>query len=64
MDLQKLIDEITVLAPIKRLLCAVYSTLQLTIGKGLKFVKNLAEHAKQLINFFSTQKQIEWLIKV
>ncbi|GET64273.1 zinc finger BED domain-containing protein 1-like [Rhizophagus irregularis DAOM 181602=DAOM 197198] len=51
------------LAPIKRLSCAVY-TLQLAIRKGLKLVENLATHTKQLINFFSTQKQIERLIKV
>ena len=27
-------------------------------------MKTLVLHAKQLINFFSTQKQIEWLIRV
>ena len=43
---------------IKRLSCAAH-TLQLAIGKGLKHVNNLVIHAKQLINFFSTQKQIE-----
>lgn len=51
------------LAPIKRFPCAAH-TLQLAIGKGLKVVKNLSARAKQLINFFSTQKQVERLIKV
>ena len=51
------------LAPIKRLSCAAH-TLQLAIGKGLKLVETLVLRAKQLINFFSTQKQIERLIKV
>jgi hypothetical protein len=36
----------------------------LAIGKGLKVVDGLVSRAKQLINFFSTQKQIERLIKV
>jgi hypothetical protein len=51
------------LAPIERLSCAAH-TLQLAIGKGLKHVENLAARAKQLINFFSTQKQVERLIKI
>jgi hypothetical protein len=51
------------LVPIKRLSCAAH-TLQLAIGKGLKLVETLVLRAKQLINFFSTQKQIERLIKV
>jgi hypothetical protein len=51
------------LTPIKRLSCAAH-TLQLAIGKGLKLVNALTIRAKQLINFFSTQKQIERLIKV
>jgi hypothetical protein len=51
------------LTPIKRLSCAAH-TLQLAIGKGLKVVDGLVSCAKQLINFFSTQKQIERLIKV
>lgn len=48
---------------IKRLPCAAH-TLQLAIGKGLKIVNTLTVRVKQLINFFSTQKQIERLIKV
>src|SRR6266498_1357180 len=48
---------------IKRLSYATH-TLQLAIGKGLKLVETLTTYAKQLINFFSTQKQIERLIKV
>src|SRR5947209_1483521 len=51
------------LTPIKRLSCAAH-TLQLAISKGLKVVKDLVLRVKQLINFFSTQKQIERLIKV
>jgi hypothetical protein len=51
------------LAPIKRLSCAAH-TLQLAINRGLKVVEALVLRAKQLINFFSTQKQIERLIKV
>ena len=51
------------LTPIKRLSCAAH-TLQLAISKGLKVVEDLVSRAKQLINFFSTQKQIERLIKV
>ncbi|GES88440.1 zinc finger BED domain-containing protein 1-like [Rhizophagus clarus] len=51
------------LTPIKRLSCAAH-TLQLAISKGLKVVENLVSRTKQLINFFSTQKQIERLIKV
>ncbi|GET01416.1 zinc finger BED domain-containing protein 1-like [Rhizophagus clarus] len=51
------------LTPIKKLSCAAH-TLQLTISKGLKVVENLVSRTKQLINFFSTQKQIEQLIKV
>ena len=51
------------LKPIKRLSCAAH-TLQLAIRKGLKFVETLSIYVKQLINFFSTQKQIERLIKV
>ena len=35
---------------------------QLAISKGLKVVEALVFCAKQLINFFSTQKQIERLI--
>ena len=51
------------LTPIKRLSCAAH-TLQLAINRGLKVVEALVSRAKQLINFFSTQKQIERLIKV
>ena len=51
------------LTPIKRLSCTAH-TLQLAISKGLKVVKDLVLCVKQLINFFSTQKQIERLIKV
>lgn len=51
------------LTPIKRLSCAAH-TLQLAISKGLKVVEDLVLRVKQLINFFSTQKQIERLIKV
>jgi hypothetical protein len=51
------------LAPVERLSCAAH-TLQLAIGKGLKLVETLTVCAKQLINFFSTQKQIERLVKV
>jgi hypothetical protein len=40
------------------------TALQLAISKGLKVVENLVSRTKQLINFFSTQKQIERLIKV
>jgi hypothetical protein len=50
------------LSPIKRLSCAAH-TLQLAISKGLKLVETLVSRAKQLINFFNTQKQIERLIK-
>src|SRR6266498_759995 len=58
-----IVSAIHELKPIKRLSCAAH-TLQLAIGKGLKLVETLTTHAKQLINFFSTQKQIERLIKV
>jgi hypothetical protein len=51
------------LVSIKRLSCAAH-TLQLAINKGLKVVEDLVLHVKKLINFFSTQKQIERLIKV
>lgn len=51
------------LTPIKRLSCAAH-TLQLAINKGLKIVEELVLRVKQLINFFSTQKQLERLIKV
>jgi len=51
------------LAPVRRLSCAAH-TLQLAISKGLKLVEILELRAKQLINFFSTQKQVERLIKV
>jgi hypothetical protein len=51
------------LEPIKRLSCAAH-TLQLAINKGLKIVEDLVLRVKQLINFFSTQKQIERLMKV
>jgi hypothetical protein len=51
------------LAPIERLSCTVH-TLQLAIGRGLKLVEALTARVKQLINFFSTQKQIERLVKV
>ena len=51
------------LTPIKRLSCAAH-TLQLAISKGLKVIEDLVLRVKQLINFFSTQKQIERLIKV
>ena len=46
------------LTSIKSLSYAAH-TLQLAIGKGLKVVEALVFRAKQLINFFSTQKQIE-----
>ena len=58
-----MIAAIQKLAPIKWFSYAAH-TLQLAIGKGLKLVEVLATHAKQLINFFSTQKQIERLIKI
>jgi len=58
-----MIAAIRELIPIKRLPCAAY-TLQLAIRNGLKIVNTLTVCAKQLINFFSTQKQIERLIKV
>jgi hypothetical protein len=58
-----MIAAIRKLAPIKRFSCAAH-TLQLAIGKGLKLVEVLTMHAKQLINFFSTQKQVERLIKI
>lgn len=48
---------------IERLSCAAH-TLQLAIGRGLKLVEALTARVKQLINFFSTQKQIERLVKV
>ena len=51
------------LTPIKRLSCAAH-TLQLAINKGLKIVEDLVLRVKKLINFFSTQKQIERLIKI
>src|SRR5215213_3179204 len=51
------------LRSIKRLSCAAH-TLQLAISRGLKVVEALVFRAKWLINFFSTQKQIERLIKV
>ena len=51
------------LRPIKRLSCAAH-TLQLAINKGLKLVEDLVLRVKRLINFFTTQKQIERLIKV
>ena len=54
---------IQALTPIRRLSCAAH-TLQLAIGRGLKVVEALVSRARQLINFFSTQKQIERLIKV
>jgi hypothetical protein len=57
-----MIAAINKLAPITRLSCVAH-TLQLAIGKGLKLVQDLTKHAKQLINFFSTQKQIERLVK-
>lgn len=57
-----MIAAINKLSPITRLSCVAH-TLQLAIGKGLKLVQVLTNHAKQLINFFSTQKQIERLVK-
>jgi len=51
------------LTSIRRLSCAAH-TLQLAIGRGLKVVEALVSRTRQLINFFSTQKQIERLIKV
>jgi hypothetical protein len=48
---------------IQRLPCVAY-TLQLAIGKGLAPVEILAAHTKRIINFFSTQKQIERLEEV
>ena len=51
------------LAPIERLSCAAH-TLQLAIGKGLKLIETLTTRVKHLIDFFSTQKQIERLVKV
>ena len=53
-----MVAAINKLTPIVRLSC-VSHTLQLAIGKGLKHVQFLTKRAKQLINFFSTQKQIE-----
>src|ERR1043165_7091372 len=58
-----MIAAIRELIPIKRLSCAAH-TLQLAIRNGLKIVNTLTVRAKQLINFFSTQKQIERHIKV
>lgn len=51
------------LRSIKRLSCAAH-TLQLAINKGLKLVEDLVSRVRRLINFFTTQKQIERLIKV
>jgi hypothetical protein len=48
---------------IQRLLCIAH-TLQLAIGKGLAPVEILAARTKRIINFFSTQKQIERLEEV
>ena len=45
---------------IQRLSCTAH-TIQLAIEKGLAPVEILIAHAKRLINFFSTQKQIERL---
>jgi len=57
-----MIAAINKLTPITRLSCVAH-TLQLAIGRGLKLVKLLTKRAKLLINFFSTQKQMERLIK-
>ena len=48
---------------IQRLPCAAH-TLQLAIGKGLAPVEILVARVKRIINFFSTQKQIERLEEV
>jgi hypothetical protein len=48
---------------IQRLPCVAH-TLQLAIGKGLAPVEILAARTKRIINFFSTQKQIERLEEV
>ncbi len=48
---------------IQRLPCTAH-TLQLAIGKGLAPVEILIARAKRLINFFSTQKQVERLEEV
>ena len=48
---------------IQRLPCVAH-TLQLAIGKGLAPVEILAARAKRIINFFSTQKQIERLEEI
>ncbi len=48
---------------IQQLSCTAH-TLQLAIGKGLAPVEILIACAKRLINFFSTQKQIERLEEV
>ena len=45
-------------------LSCVMHTLQLAIGKGLAPIEILAARAKRIINFFSTQKQIERLEEV
>ena len=57
-----MIAAINKLTPITRLSCVTH-ILQLAIGRGLKLVKLLTKRAKLLINFFSTQKQMERLIK-
>ena len=57
-----MIATINKLIPITRLSCIAH-TLQLAIRRSLKLVKLLTKRAKQLINFFSTQKQMERLIK-
>ncbi|EXX74628.1 hypothetical protein RirG_049360 [Rhizophagus irregularis DAOM 197198w] len=48
---------------IQRLPCVTH-TLQLAIGKGLVPVEILAARTKHILNFFSTQKQIERLEEV
>lgn len=48
---------------IQRIPCTTHM-IQLAIGKGLAPVEILTARAKRLINFFSTQKQIEGLEEV
>ena len=54
---EKLISELT------RLSCTAH-TLQLVVGKGLIPAEVLIARAKRLINFFTTPKQTEKLLKI
>lgn len=47
----------------KRLPCTAH-TLQLVVGKGLLPIEIMVARARRLIQFFNTQKQIEYLEKV